>query len=301
MRIGVVVLPEHPWSEARDLWQEVEGLGFDHAWTYDHLAWRSLKRKPWFSAIPFLSAAALVTRTIGLGTLVTSPNFRHPVVLAKDVMSLDDLSNGRMTLGIGAGAAGGDEHIIGAEILPPHRRAERFEEFVEALDTMLREPVTTLRGSYYAVNEAPMIPGSVQRPRVPFAIAATGPKGIRLAARLGQIWVTNGDPRKFGELPEALALVVIGKQLAQLRRECRALGRAPSDVRALVNGSVVSDDLLASADALVDFAQRCAKLGFTDLTVHYPRAEGVFSGDSKNFARVVAEALPAIHAMSPPA
>ena len=63
MRLGVVILPEHPWATARDIWRRAEDLGFDHAWTYDHLAWRSLRDTTWFGAIPTLTAAAGVDRT----------------------------------------------------------------------------------------------------------------------------------------------------------------------------------------------------------------------------------------------
>src|SRR5450631_3088962 len=113
MRLGVVILPEHPWREAREIWRRAEELGFDHAWTYDHLAWRSLRDDPWFGAIPTLTAAACVTERIRLGPLVASPNFRHPVPFAKELMSLDDVSNGRLTLGIGAGSSSHDAAVLG--------------------------------------------------------------------------------------------------------------------------------------------------------------------------------------------
>jgi len=83
MRIGVLILPELPWSTAQSLWRRAEELGFDHAWTYDHLAWRSLRDAPWFGAMPTLAAAAVVTTRMRLGTLVASSNFRHPVSFAK--------------------------------------------------------------------------------------------------------------------------------------------------------------------------------------------------------------------------
>ena len=79
MRLGVLILPEDPWPDARRKWQRAEQLGFDHAWTYDHLAWRGLRDSPWFGAVPTLAAAAAVTSTIRLGTLVASPEVRHPV------------------------------------------------------------------------------------------------------------------------------------------------------------------------------------------------------------------------------
>src|SRR3954470_1451698 len=100
MRYGVVILPTLRWTVARDLWLRAERLGFHTGWTYDHLTWRDLRDGPWFSAVPLLSAVAAVTSTIRIGTLVASPNFRHPVPFAKELMTLDDVSAGRVTLGI---------------------------------------------------------------------------------------------------------------------------------------------------------------------------------------------------------
>src|SRR5207244_4600433 len=106
MRIGVLILPELPWSTAQSLWRRAEELGFDHAWTYDHLAWRSLRDEPWFGAVPTLTAAATATTRIRIGPLVASANFRHPVSFAKELLTLDDISGGRLTVGLGAGGEG---------------------------------------------------------------------------------------------------------------------------------------------------------------------------------------------------
>src|SRR3984885_12649513 len=95
LRTGVVILPDLPWHEARGRFQEAEQRGFQTAWTYDHLSWRTLRDGPWLGAVPLLAAAAASTRTLRLRTLVTSPNFRHPALLAKDVMTLDQISGGR--------------------------------------------------------------------------------------------------------------------------------------------------------------------------------------------------------------
>src|SRR5215813_6313235 len=106
MRVGIAILPDQRWSEASRRWQLAEDYGFDHAWTYDHLGWRDLIDGPWFDAVPTLTAAALVTSRIRLGIMVASPNFRHPVHFAREVTALDDLSGGRLVLGIGAGGLG---------------------------------------------------------------------------------------------------------------------------------------------------------------------------------------------------
>src|ERR687892_2840902 len=116
MRVGALILPEHRWVEAAPRWRRAEDLGLDHVWPYDHLTWRSFRDRAWFGAVPTLTAAATVTTRIRIGTLVASPNFRHPVPFAKEVVTLDDVSGGRLTLGIGAGGSGWDATMLG------HRR-----------------------------------------------------------------------------------------------------------------------------------------------------------------------------------
>src|SRR4029450_5667635 len=104
MRLGVVILPELPWPDAQVQWRRAEQLGFDHAWTYDHLAWRGLRDSPWYGAVPTLAAAAAVPHPTRLGTLVASPEVRPPVPFARELVTLDEISGGRFTLGIGAGS-----------------------------------------------------------------------------------------------------------------------------------------------------------------------------------------------------
>ncbi len=115
MRVSTVILPIYPWREGRDVWRSADDLGFHAAYTYDHLSWRSFRDGPWFGAVPTLAAAAGVTERVRLGTLVSSPNFREPVTFAKDVMTLDDLSGGRVTVGLGAGTTGFDATVLGGE------------------------------------------------------------------------------------------------------------------------------------------------------------------------------------------
>jgi alkanesulfonate monooxygenase SsuD/methylene tetrahydromethanopterin reductase-like flavin-dependent oxidoreductase (luciferase family) len=148
MKLGVLILPEFPWSEAQSVWQRAETLGFDHAWTYDHLTWRSFRNQAWYAAVPTLTAAALATKTIRLGTLVASPNFRHPLPFANVLITLDDISDGRLTLGSGAGGSGWDATMLNEEAWSRRERAERFAEFVKLTDLLLREPEVTYKGTF---------------------------------------------------------------------------------------------------------------------------------------------------------
>ncbi|MFC5381325.1 LLM class flavin-dependent oxidoreductase [Aquipuribacter nitratireducens] len=295
MRVGVVILPQQRWAEAAATWRRAEELGFDHAWTYDHLSWRSLRDEPWFATVPTLVAAATVTSTIGLGTWVASPNYRHPVPFAKELMSLDDISGGRFVLGVGSGGAGFDATVLGHEALSPRDRARRFEDFVTLLDLLLRQPATTWRGHHYAAHEARMVPGGPSSPRLPFAVAANGPRGMALAARLGDGWVTTGPPREKGDDgPDALEhwWRGVGQMCARFDRARDAAGRRRGEPRRYLSVDV-GRYALASLDVFLDTYERAHALGFTDVVTHWPRPDGVYAGE-ESVLEAVADRLPGL-------
>ncbi|WP_082812849.1 LLM class flavin-dependent oxidoreductase [Cellulomonas timonensis] len=297
LRLGVVLLPQDRWSEARERWRRVEEYGFDHAWTYDHLSWRSLVDEPWFATVPLLAAAAAVTERIGLGTWVASPNFRHPVPFAKEVMGLDDISGGRFLLGIGAGGEGFDASVLGP---PPTRgvRTRRFEEFVGLLDQLLTQPVTEHVGEFYEAHDARMLPGTLARPRTPFVVAANGPRAMRVAARHGQGWATFGP--SFGPEEEGLAPGVaqehwwagLAGMVADfddvLAQEREAAGPDVGPRRRYLSLDGAPMFSLASVDLLMEGVERAVALGFTDVVVHWPRASGVYAGSERVLEQVAA-------------
>jgi alkanesulfonate monooxygenase SsuD/methylene tetrahydromethanopterin reductase-like flavin-dependent oxidoreductase (luciferase family) len=291
VRVGVVILPEHPWSSARDQWRRAEDLGFDHAWTYDHLAWRSLRDTAWFGAIPTLTAAAGVTSRIRLGPLVASPNFRHPVPFAKELISLDDVSDGRLTLGLGSGGTGWDATVLGQDAWTPQERADRFAEFVDLSDRLLREPVTSYEGRFYSAVGARTHPGCVQRPRVPFAIAATGKRAMQLAARYADTWVTTGDRAAETALPAADGATLVRRQMDALDDACAAIGRDPSSLDRLVLTGLRLDPGTGSTGELDDAIAHYAAIGVTDYVVHWPRESGPFAGDAAAFEGILASRI----------
>lgn len=281
MRFGVTILPEYPWAEAGPRWREADAMGFDHAWTYDHLVYAGIQDGPWFATMPTLAAAALVTTRVRLGTFVASPNFRHPYALLRDLLSLDDLSGGRVLAGLGTGG-GLDSRILGQD-LSLKERVARFHEFVPLLDRLLREDHVDHDGEHFRTVDARTRPGPVQRPRVPFVIAANGPRSLRLAARLGQGWVTTG-PR---------ADTVDGwwsgvrDLTARLDEALAATGRTEPIDRYLSLDSSPQYSL-SSVDVFDDLVGRAAALGFTDVISHWPRAEGQYAGDERVLRAVAA-------------
>ncbi|BCJ34998.1 luciferase [Actinocatenispora thailandica] len=289
MLLSTVILPIYRWPEARTVWRRAEQLGAHAGYSYDHLSWRSFAGGPWYGTVPMLSAAALVTDRLRLGTMVTSPNFRHPVPLAKDLMTLDELSAGRVTAGIGAGSATGfDATVLGGPAWPAGERADRYAEFVRLLDTLLRNPDTTATGRYYSADAAKTIPGCVQRPRLPCYLAGTGPRGLRLAAELGDGWITTGPAGRPAENLTA-ALGAVGDQLRRLAHACTDAGRDPATLHRVLLTGFLPGEPLRSFDQAVELAGTAGQLGIDEVVVHWPVPDSPFAMDERLFDRILTE------------
>ena len=280
MRFGIVILPQYDWPEAARRWRAAEDYGFDHAWTYDHLAWRGLAGERWHATVPTLTAAATVTSRIRLGTFVASPNFRHPVPFAKDFATVDQISGGRILLGLGSGGTGFDAFVLGQPELTPRERFARFAEFAEALDVLLRFETPgsggiSFEGSWYTAAGARMVGEPSQHPRMPLHLAADGPKGLALAVRIADGWVTTAGAdddtaawwRRAGEL------------IRRLDDACATAGRDPSTISRTLSLDAEARYSLASVDAFEESVGRAAELGYTDVVSHWPREHGLYAAD----------------------
>jgi alkanesulfonate monooxygenase SsuD/methylene tetrahydromethanopterin reductase-like flavin-dependent oxidoreductase (luciferase family) len=295
IRLGIVILPDERWSVARRRWQRAEEYGFDHAWTYDHLGWRDLVDGPWFDAVTTLTAAAMVTRRIRLGTFVASPNFRHPAHFTREITTLDDISQGRLQLGLGSGGVGFDSAVLGARELTPGERVDRFAEFLELLDLLLRGDRVTWTGSYFAAVDARSTPGPVQRPRPPFVVAANGPRALRLAARYGDGWVTTGA-QGLSSAEEWWSSVA--RSSSAFTDALAEAGRPAGAVDRYLNLDSSPVFSMSSAGAFTDAVGRAAALGFTDVVTHWPRASGWYAGSEK-VLETVAGRLPGLRVSGP--
>jgi alkanesulfonate monooxygenase SsuD/methylene tetrahydromethanopterin reductase-like flavin-dependent oxidoreductase (luciferase family) len=292
MRFGITILPEYRWSEAAPRWRRAEELGFDHAWTYDHLTWSGLQDSPWYGTTPTLTAAAMVTSTIRLGSFVISPNFRHPLALTRDILALDDVSAGRFLCGLGSGG-GIDTTIQGGPELSPRQKVDRFSEFVELLDKLLTTDRVDFKGEYYETRNGRTLPGCVQQPRVPFIMAANGPRSLRLATRYGAGWVTTGV--KSPDFDTWFASVVDLSHRLDDVLDDRGGGAGQQGHSRVLNRYLALDSArfsLSSVDAFEDVVGRAAELGFPDVISHWPRAEGVYAGSEDVLEKVATEVIP---------
>ena len=283
MRFGLTILPELPWTELRPRWEAAESMGFDHAWTYDHLVWGGLPESPWYGTMPTLTAAALVTQRIGLGTFVSSPNFRHPVVLHRDVQSLDDVSGGRFLLGVGTGGDL-DSAILGGATLSTRERVDRFQEFVRLLVRLRSEDHVDAEGHWFSARNARTLP---PLQGVPLVVAANGPRSLRFAAAVGDAWVTTGPK------VETVEEWWVGLDAARrtLDEALLGAGRDPAAFPRYVNLDSSPQFSLTSRGVFEEMVGRAEGLGFTDVITHWPRSEGPYAGSVAVLEDVAATVL----------
>lgn len=272
MRHGIAILPEHPWREARPLWVEAEELGFDHAWTYDHVVWGGLPESRWFGAIPTLTAAATATSRIGLGVFVASPNYRHPAPFARDLQALADISDDRLLLGLGAGGDP-DSTLLGGPAPSPRDRVDRLQEFTELLDRVLRTDHVTATGRWFSTTDMRLRDEPI-RPRNPFLLAGNGPRSIDYAARTGDGWITTGPKADDIEAWFAGVATSVGHLEASLERAGRDRAEFPTYL-SIDTSPVVS---LSSTELYIEMVGRAGELGFSDVICHWPRDTAPYDG-----------------------
>jgi alkanesulfonate monooxygenase SsuD/methylene tetrahydromethanopterin reductase-like flavin-dependent oxidoreductase (luciferase family) len=284
MRVGITILTDLPWAEARPRWRAVEEMGFDHAWTYDHLVWAGLPDSPWVTATPVLGAAAEVTSRIGLGTLVASPNFRHPYLLFRDAQALEDLTDGRFLLGVGTGGER-DSRVLGLGEMGVKERVDRFQELTDTLVALRDGDHVSQDGRWFSLDDARTLP---PLRRTPLLVAANGPRSLRYAARVGDGWVTTGP--YTGTLEEWWAGLTTAA--ATYDEALAAAGRGPLP-RYLLTDST-DRFALTSRGFFEEVAGRAAELGFTDLVTHWPRDGSPYAGDVAVLEEVAREVVPGL-------
>lgn len=216
-----------PYAVARSFALRAEALGFDSIWIFDHLLYRYPDQPDAgiHEAWTFLSALAEATTRVELGTLVLAMRFRNPALLAKMTAALEDVSEGRFILGIGAGWHDPEFEAFG---YPLDHRLGRFDEALEILVQLLRTGRATYDGRWHRAREAVLVPAL--RPDVPLLIAGRSPRMMRAIARHADLW--NGAWYASADDP------VLIQRMAALDEACREAGRDPASLRRTVGVSV---------------------------------------------------------------
>src|SRR5437899_5751502 len=272
-RLGILTFAVSPFSALSQEWKWAEEVGFDHAWIPD--TW-SIEGFFDFEAWTLLSALAQATSRLRVGTLVTTIIGRRPALIAAEALTVDQLSEGRVELGVGVGDRPDDCDVFGVPRWPPAERVARLEEHLILLDRLLRGESVTSQGVYYSVRGA-QLAQPVQRPRPPLVVAAEGPRAPQLVARYADAWSTIGGqpPAVWAggsgeEVNEVEALGATRARVEQLDRYCVELGRDPISVRRCVLAYRQAVDPLSSLDAFDHFVGSYAELGIGEFVLYWP-------------------------------
>lgn len=212
------------WPTLRDIWVEADRGGFwDAVWLNDHLIPpKAAEDLPILEAWSLLAGLAAVTSRIRFGAMVSSNTFRHPGVLAKSIATIDQMSDGRLEVGLGTGWHQREHESYGVPLPPLGERFDRLEETLAIVDGLLTQPVFSFEGAHHRLVEARCEPKPVQRPRPPFVIGGAGMRRtMPIAARWAEQW---NYPDYDGDL-ERLA-----KRVPHFRALVAGAGREARDV-----------------------------------------------------------------------
>jgi alkanesulfonate monooxygenase SsuD/methylene tetrahydromethanopterin reductase-like flavin-dependent oxidoreductase (luciferase family) len=235
-------------------------LGFDNAWLIDHFAPPFWPDGPWLESWTTLAALAARTHRIRLGIAVTNGALRNAGILCKQAITVDQVSQGRLEMGIGAGYYEEEQRMLGIDYPDARGRAQRLREAVQVLDQGLRGEPVSLAGTYWRLERMPMLPGPVQQPRPPIWVAAQGAYSLRTAALHGDVLVTMGDP---GDQPAA-TLPKLRQRFDRFSEICREVGRDSAAMRRAYLVGWADDRPFESDRALREFVQAFAEVGVTD-------------------------------------
>lgn len=226
MRIGVQ-LPEvefeATWAEMKDMARVAEEVGLDSIWLGDHLLYDlpGGRRGPW-ECWSMLAGLAAVTERVELGPLVAALPFHNPAILAKKAATIDEISGGRLVLGVGAGWNRTEFLAFG---LPFERRVDRFAEAFTIVRTLLSEGSIDFQGEFYTLRECELLP----RPRrtIPLMVGSSRPR--MLALTLPHVHAWNSWFQDFGNDPGQIPTL-----LEQIEAACLQAGRGPGEVEKTV-------------------------------------------------------------------
>ena len=226
MKIGFVIVlrggmktaaPAPRYTAVREMALHAEALGFDSLWLYDHLLYRDAGHPPvgiW-ECWTVLSALAEATTRVELGTLVLCNQFRNPALVAKMASTVDEVSNGRFILGIGAGWNEPEFQAFG---IPFGHRVTRLEEALHIITPLLREGHVDFTGRYYQARDCEIVPRGPRASGPPLLIGGSGPRMLRLAAQYAEMWNTA-----YLSVPASLVA-----PYTQLEAACAEVGRDPA-------------------------------------------------------------------------
>lgn len=274
LKVGLFLPFAPTWAEMRQLAERAEAVGYDSVWVMDHLIMRSdSQTTPVWEGWSLLAALAAATRRVELGTLVVATSFRNPALLAKMADTLDEISGGRLILGLGAGWHEPEYRAFG---YPFDHLASRFEEAFAIIRTLLRDGKIDHVGRYYEARDCVLLPRGPRPQGLPLLVGAGRERMLHLTARYADLW--NGN---WYRTPDDAT-----ERLAALDRACTDVGRDPASLQrtagirfdiAAQSASPGGLPPLDSPAAIADWLRSFAAKGFGHVQIRF---------DSLNLAAV---------------
>ena len=254
--------------------RRLDAAGYAGVWSWDHFVSRGVRTDPVLEAWTTLTAAAMATERVTVGTFVANVMNRHPAVLARMAAMLQEASGGRLVLGIGIGGHPAEHEAYGIDFPPAPERARHLEEAVTVIRALWTGGPVTRPSDLYPLRDAYAYP--VPNPAPPILIGAGTPAGVRLAARIGDGWAAEDDTFErlvplYGEALDAAGRERAGQRVVLGFGGRRKRGADPLAAEPLLVApreelarwrDLGADDLLLTArttddvDALVDAAER---------------------------------------------
>src|SRR5436190_3721449 len=207
------------WDDLLAAWKTAEALGFDSAWVFDHfIPIFGNQDGPCLEGWTMLAALAAETRRLRVGVMVTGNTYRNPALLAKMATTVDQVSHGRLVLGIGAGWFERDHAAYGFAFGSPRERARKLAEGLQVITKLWSEDHPSFAGKYYQLDKAPFAPRNVQKPHPPIIVGGQGKDWIvPLVARYADGWNAVS-----GVTPDG-----IRERRRIIEDECKRIGRTP--------------------------------------------------------------------------
>lgn len=259
-----------PWQDLAEMCRTAEDIGFDSIWMPDHLLYRSPGEEttgPW-ECWSVLSAVAAITSQVEIGPLVLCTSFRNPALIAKMAATIDEVSNGRLILGLGAGW---NEPEYSAYGFPFDHRLERFDEAFTIIRKLLREGQVDFTGKFYQARDCELRPRGPRPQGPPLMIGSRGPKLLRKTMAYADSW--NGWGAWFGNRGPGIdpfqaevdaACREVGRDPAEVERTCAVFVRMPN-----AEGEIdpVENDVMGSPEEMAELLRDFASHGVTHLQV----------------------------------
>ena len=248
MRIGVMIEGQEAitWERWFHILDVADRLGYDSLWRSDHLfSVMGMSQRPTLALWPSLTAVGLKSQRLEFGQLVSPTTFRNPVMLAKEAVALDHLSNGRYWLGLGAGWNEREHAAFGFDLPPLKDRMDRLEEALEVIALLWTGEPVSYAGRFFHLRDAQMQPTPLKQGGVPLIIGGSGEKRLlALVARFADEWnCTVMPPERYAHKGQVLD------------QHCERIGRDPKTIaRSIMMGHIVGRDQ-------AELEQRAAWLG----------------------------------------